>query len=428
MRRLLLPLSLCFAATACAPRYPSHARCVTGAAHTAGRPLDDSEVLPVAGAPMDGPADAPVTIVAFGDFQCPYCARGRVVMHDLRELFPTAVRVVWRDLPLARHDDAPLAAEAAREAFAQGGDALFWRYHDVLFGHPGSIDRPHLERYAEALGMDLSRFRTSLDQHVHRAGVEADMALGERLEIDSTPTFFVNGTPVAGAQPIEVFEALIRLNLERAGALSAQGRYAEAVRNPIAIPNELLPPDAYERVHTLAIPTTSPSRGPSTAPVTVQIFSDFECPYCGRVEPTLAELRSYYGERVRWVWRDFPLSRHARAQDCAEAGREVYAQQGSEGFWRFHDALFAHQREPGGLSPEALERYATAQGIDLARYRHAMETHVHQAAVQADQEAAEATGIRMGTPAFFINGHFFSGARPAAEFQSRIDPLLRSAR
>lgn len=424
LRALVLSLAL----SACAARYTSTARCLAPAAHENTVVLDDSDTLPVAGAPSEGPADAPVTVVSFGDFQCPYCARGRVTLHDLRALYPDSVRVVWRDLPLDRHPDAPLAAEAAREAFAQGGDALFWRYHDALFAHPEGLDRAHLERYAEALGMDLSRFRHALDEHTHQPAVESDRAMADALHIASTPTFYVNGTEISGAQPIEVFEALVRLNVERARTLPPRGRYAAAVRAPLTVPNELLPPDAWERVHTVEIPSGAASRGDATAPVTIQIFSDFECPYCARVEPTLNTLREHYGERIRWVWRDFPLPRHRHAQLAAEAAREALAQRGSAAFWSYHDALFAHQSEAGGLERAALERYADAVGLDLPRFRHALDEHVHEAAVRADAEAAEATGVRMGTPAFFINGHFFSGARPLAEFQSRIDPLLRQTR
>ena len=140
--------------------------------------------------------------------------------------------------------------------------------------------------------------------------------------------------------------------------------------------------------------------------------------------PTLRALEESYGDRLRIVWRDFPLPFHANATQAAEAAREALAQRGAEGFWRFHDALFAHQDEDGALTLPMLEATARAQGLDAARMREALRDHRHLAAIRADVAAAQATGVRMGTPAFFVNGHFMSGARPLDDFRARIDGLL----
>jgi protein-disulfide isomerase len=356
-----------------------------------------------------GPRGAAVTVVVFSDFQCPYCNRGRAVLHDLRAAFPDDVRVVWKNLPLPRHADAPAAAEAALEVFAQGGDAAFWRYHDLLFGHQEHLSRADLERYAERLDLDLPRFRRALDEGVHTATVEADAALGHRLGVDGTPAFFVNGTPVVGARPLAVFEEIATAILARARTSGMGPRfYADMVRDPIPPPERGDGRSGWAEVHDLAIPAEAPSLGAATAPVVLQVFSDFQCPYCARVEPTLAALRAHYGERLRVVWRDFPLPGHAHAMPAAEAAREVRAQRGDAAFWRFHDALFEHR---GELTPAVFEALA--------------DDHRHVAAIRADMAAIQATGVRFGTPAFFINGHFLAGARPVAEFRARIDGLLR---
>ena len=193
MRPLLASALLSLAA--CAARYAPPPRCLAPpVAPSEGVALDDSEEIPVADAPMQGPRDAPVTVVVFSDFECPYCNRGRNTMADLRATFPRDVRVVWRNLPLSRHEHAPAAAEAALEAYAQGGDAAFWRYHDLLFGHQDRLTRPDLEHYATLAGLDLARFRRALDEGVHADRVRNDMTLAERLGVDGTPAFFVNGT------------------------------------------------------------------------------------------------------------------------------------------------------------------------------------------------------------------------------------------
>jgi protein-disulfide isomerase len=410
---------------ACAGRYGRPTRCVDDAQELSAVALDDAPELPAEGAPRLGPSNAPVTVVVFSDLACPHCARGRVALGDVRARFPRAVRLVWRDLPGPSHPDALAAAEAAREARVQGGDALFWRFTDVLFAHPGRLGRPWLERYAADAGLDLARLRDALDRHTHAEEIAQDRALAERLGVEGTPTVFVNGTRVEGAARVDLLEALVERNLARSRSLAPSRRYADAVREPIPVPVELLALDAWERVHIVPIAPESPALGPAHAPVTLQVFSDYACPYCARVEPTLRALRERYGDRLRIVWRDHPLARHPEAMPAAEAAREARAQGGDALFWRYHDTLFAHQDEPQGLSREALERYALALDLDVARLRLALDAHTHAEAVRTDLEAMAATGLRTGTPAFFLNGHFFAGARPEAEFRARIDRLLR---
>ncbi len=415
--------SLCLLLLGCAARYAPPPRCATANRAPVAVALDDSDEIPVGSSPVLGPRGAAVTVVVFSDFQCPYCNRGRHTLYDLRAALPDDVRVVWKNLPLARHADAPAAAEAALEVFAQGGEAAFWRYHDLLFSHQDHLARADLERHAEALGgVDMARFRRALDEGTHTAAVEADVALAQRLGVDGTPAFFVNGTPVIGARPLAVFESIAREVMAQARARGVtRSFYADMVRDPVA------PPEREERsgwaeAHNVPVPDGAPSLGPASAPVVMQVFSDFQCPYCARVEPTLAALRDHYGDRLRVVWRDFPLPGHEHAMPAAEAAREVRAQRGAEAFWRYHDALFAHR---GELSRETLEALAAPLGVDLAQLRAALDDHRHVAAIRADMEAIQATGVRFGTPAFFVNGHFLSGARPAAEFRARIDALLR---
>ena len=112
---------------------------------------------------------------------------------------------------------------------------------------------------------------------------------------------------------------------------------------------------------------------------------------------------------------------HDKAMLAAEAAQEAFAQRGNAGFWRFHDTLFENQQH---LERADLERYAQEQGLDMARFRAALDNHTHQARIRDDMAAADATGASIGTPAFFINGKFVAGALPFEEFQRRIDAAL----
>jgi protein-disulfide isomerase len=424
---LLLPLI-----TACAGRYAPPMRCPSpaGLAPAPRRvALVDSERVPTADAPRLGPEDAPLTVVVFSDFQCPYCARARAALSDLRALFPDQVRVVWRNLPLLRHPLAHLAAEAAMEVRAQAGDAAFWRYHDLLFAHQSTLSREGLVRDARVVGADVARLERALDDGLHRDAVDADAALAQSLGVDGTPAFVLNGTRVTGLQPFGVFESAARLILARAASMPDPARvYVDMVRDPVALPEPAdesrATVDPWAGVHDLPVPTTAPSRGPADAPVTLQVFGDFECPFCARARRTLDALRERYGARLRVVWRDLPLPRHPHALAAAEAAREVLAQAGPAGFWRMHDLLFEAHDGERPLEPGLIERFAVEAGADRAALRVALADHRHRAVIDADAAAAAATGLRLGTPSFFLNGHLVSGARPVAEFQQRIDSLL----
>lgn len=409
---------------------PRDARLATGDDPDEGEPLEDSERVPVSGAPRLGPARAPVTVVVFSDFECPYCARGRHIASDLRTAFPESVRIVWRHHPLPRHPNAGPAAEAAQEVFVQRGHAAFWRFHDLLFIHQDRLTREDLERYAQRVGADVAGLRRALDEGTHREAIEADQALAQRLNITGTPAFVINGTVLAGAQPFRVFESLVHASLARAARVpDARQAYRRATEDPLPAPARTPPAgvrarSGWERVWSLPPPPEAPSLGNPEAPVTVQVFSDFQCPFCGRLEETLRALREHYGPRVRIVWRDYPLSSHADAQPAAEAAREAYAQRGNDAFWAYHALLFAHQRDTGGLGRPALERYARQVGLDLPRFRRALDGGVHTPAVRADISALQSTGLRVGTPTLLVNGHMLEGAHSLDDLRARIDPLL----
>jgi protein-disulfide isomerase len=158
-----------------------------------------------------GPAAAPVTIVEFSDFQCPYCKRAAATVNELVKKYGEQVSVVFKDLPLSIHPQARAAAEAARCAGEQG---RFWEYHDALFGE-ASFSGETWMNLAERLKLDKAQFKQCVDSGKYRAAVEEDERQAQELGIESTPAFFINGVALTGAQPIEEFSKLIDRELAR---------------------------------------------------------------------------------------------------------------------------------------------------------------------------------------------------------------------
>ncbi len=170
--------------------------------------------------------------------------------------------------------------------------------------------------------------------------------------------------------------------------------------------------------YRVEVAAAGPARGPAKAPVTIVEFSDFECPYCKRVLPTLDQVAAKYGDQVRVVFRHFPLSIHANAQKAAEASI-CAADQGK--FWEMHDLLFNEQQK---LAVADLKEKATKLGLDAASFGECLDSGRHAATVQADLREGSAAGVN-GTPAFFINGRFLSGAVPFESMAELIDDEVR---
>lgn len=175
---------------------------------------------------VDGPANALVTIVAWTDFECPFCSRHAPVLRALREHYRDQVRIAVRHFPLPSHRHAVLAAEAAVEAGRQGHFAAF---HDALFAYRGELSEAALLSVAAEVGMDVPRLRDALHRHVHREAVLADAASGAALGVDGTPMLFVNGQPISGAKPYEQMQRVIDAHLSAARTAMAHGIAADDI-------------------------------------------------------------------------------------------------------------------------------------------------------------------------------------------------------
>jgi protein-disulfide isomerase len=162
--------------------------------------------------PVRGNPQAPVTIVEFSDYQCPFCARVNPTLDRIRQTYGDKVRIVFKDFPLANHPQAPKASEAARCA---GEQNKYWEMHDAMFANQRALDVPQLKQTARAIGLNGTAFDQCLDSGKWRSAVQAGLAQGEKMGVNSTPTLYINGRPVIGALPFENFKAIIDEELQR---------------------------------------------------------------------------------------------------------------------------------------------------------------------------------------------------------------------
>ncbi len=373
--------------------------------------------IPLGKGPMRGPATALVTIVELGDFQCPFTARVQPTLDALRRKYADNIRIAWRNQPLPFHKAAEPASEAAFEVRDEKGDAAFWAVHDQLFANQKQLmkgDAPDLDLIADiaaTAGASRARVMAAMAGHTHKAQIVADTSLGDDFQATGTPSFFIDGRRLVGAQAQEKFEKIIDEELGKAQILVGQGVRAEDVY--VTLTKDGAGPVEPEMRDVPSLPAGDPSRGAAGARVTIHEWSDFQCPFCARAEPGLAQLLKDYAGKVRLVWHDLPLSMHARARPAAEAAREALAEKGPAGFWKMHDTLFANQAH---LERPDLDGYAAALHVDPARHAAALDGGTHDAEISADEKAAGYASIT-GTPAFLVvpsgatRGYFVSGAQ-----------------
>lgn len=376
------------------------------AARADGRLTFDPQTVykaPLGTAPADGPADAPVTIVYWSDYACGYCYRVQATLDTLNRMYPGQLRWVHRTLPLDA--DETIGAEAALAAAAQG---QFRPMNDRLYALAGHVDRAAVELLARELGLDMVRFRADLDTGAHRAQIAADTADARGLGVSGTPTFFVNGRPIHGAQGLKVFVDVVDEELARAG--STKGGYEQLVATGKLQADA--PPDTDNPAFELDPNTTyrvglglpGHQLGPDAAPVTIVVWSDFQCPFCQRSVPVVAKLREKYGDDVRVVFRHLAMQFHRNAGIAAEAAIAA-AEQGK--FWAYHDQLWAHF---GALSRADLDGFAAAAGLDITVFKAALDSHRYRDLVVQEAATALALGVD-GTPTMFINGQPVVGSR-----------------
>ncbi len=378
-----------------------------------------------------GDPNAPVTIVEYSDYQCPFCRRhNQETMPLLITNYIDTGRVyyVFKDFPIASlHPLAYRLHEAALCVSDVTGTEGYWQAHDRFFADAeffrvdsiAEMDAVILEVFAE---MGLPDISACLENNTYADVVQAGVNEGAQLSVTGTPAFFINGYPVTGAQPYNVFEYAI--GLAESGQLASAYEQAgprDGKAQATATAQALLPKE---------IPLDDePAKGDPNAPITIVEYSDYQCPFCLRhFEQTMPQLQAYIDAgQVRYVFKDFPLHAiHPQAQKAHEAARCARELGGDGMYWVMHDLLFANQaRWAEPPVPEhipVLKELAAEAGLPPAKFNTCLDSGKYYDAVNAEVDEGLQLGVR-GTPAFFINGYLLSGAQPFSVFQQAVEQL-----
>jgi protein-disulfide isomerase len=382
------------------------------------------KVMPFAHNLRRGPANAKVTIVEFSDFECPFCNRSEPTVKGLLKKYGKDVALVWMNQPLPFHSNAMGAATAFQAAARQDQDKA-WALHDKMYDNFKTLGKPEIEKYAAEVGLNVAKFKKDWDDPKIKDEVEQDKKAGTAAGANGTPTFFINGREVVGAQPADAFEKVIDDELKKVDELLKKGtplkdvykkRLEEAALAPApsAAPSAPAAPEGKQNIKL----GDAPVKGPNSAKVTVVLFSDFQCPFCSKAVPVLKEIEDGYKGKVKIAFKQLPLPFHDKAHLAAEAALAAN-EQGK--FWPYHDKLFANQQ---ALDRPSLEKYAEELGLNMGKFKAALDSGKYKDKVDSDAKEAAAVGAT-GTPTFFINGTKVVGAQPFPAFKTVIDEELK---
>jgi protein-disulfide isomerase len=370
----------------------------------------------VEGFPYRGNPNAPVVIEEYSSYQCPFCARFNTQTYpalDANQIAAGEVLLIFRDFPLSSQPQSPLAHNAARCAGEQSATA-YWHMHDILFQDIGAWAHSRANQvfadFGAEIGLEMESFTECLNSNKHGDAVQVDWQSGRSRGVNSTPTFFINGHILIGAQPLAVFNQAV------SAVLAGQPLPGEqAAGSPPPPPNQpIVAPTPVPLSNEFAA-----SLGDPNAPVTIVEFSDYQCPFCRRhsieTMPIIIAEMVQTG-RVYYVFKDLPLdSIHAEARPAAVAARCAAEQ---DAYWEMHDLLFENQDEwaRGGTAvTDMFARYAAELGLNRNSFATCSSSGRYDAAVQENVDEAISLGIN-GTPFFFVNGYPLSGALPAHVF------------
>ncbi len=391
------------------------------------------------GYPFMGEPDAPVTIIEYSDYLCPFCGRHfEQTQPQLIENYVSKgkLKMVFRDFPIAQLHSTAFYGHIAASCVGEQGPRLFWEMHDELFSRQrewNTLTDPSdfLRGVAESLNVDIETYETCIASEQAQARLNASLADVKELNFSGTPSFqFIQEDKtykLVGAQPYEVFSQWIEALLE--GKEPPKKEEPEPPELPYwANEEQGLLPDVDNPGFTMA---GDPYKGSEDAPLTVVEFSDFQCPFCAEhtleVQPILDETFVDTGQ-VRWVFKHFPLRSHQYAVAAATA-TECAAKQGL--FWELHDLLFETQEDWSAegiedIDAELIRISAQLEEINLAKFASCLGSRKALEDVLID--IYDASGAVSTTPTFIVihdgQGRALRGLRKAENFSSILEDLV----
>lgn len=380
-------------------------------------------LLPVSqGAAVWGTADAPVTLALFGDLACPHTRSALRAAVRTATHFGQQLRLVFYNRPL---DERPFSLEAARVlsavALRAGPDAA-WRALNEA-GSSRTEEPNELERWLTVAGVEAAP-SVLAQEPAANARVHADIELSVVLDVQQTPTLFVNGRRLIGVPGDGVLESAIEeerraVRFLRAQGLPAADAYARRIKKNLTGVDEGAPSRA-------CVPADkAPSLGSPRALLTLVEFSDFECKHCRALEPTLAAVMARHPGEVRRVWRSFALPQHVNARKAAAFALAARELGGDAAFWAVHAALLAGSSD--ALGDEHLRALATRLGLDASRLLAGIDDPRRAYELDQDHELANSLGLE-GAPTLFLNGRKVAGAVPASALEDVVREELEAAR
>jgi protein-disulfide isomerase len=323
-------------------------------------------------APSLGSVSAPVTVVEFSDFQCPFCARAAIPLQRLLVANQGRVRFVFKNFPLDIHADSRLAHMAALSAGEQG---KFWEMHDLIFAHQHSLKRSDLLSFATQLNLDMVRFQKDIESPQLKARIDDDISEGQRLGVVSTPTFIVNGDAFSGFSTQQL-EAKIDSQASRVQEQTA------ALRTDI--------------------PKLNLSLGPEDAPTKIRWYVDLTSPLTAKSAIVLQHFLAAHSGRVQIEFKNFPLRAHSSAMLVHEFALAAAAQ---GKFWPMESLLLADSKPK---DREELTNLAAQAQLDQDKLWAEVDGHKYAPIILRDLAEANRDGIS-GTPTFVIGNQKLDG-------------------
>ncbi|MSP91115.1 MAG: hypothetical protein EXR79_04820 [Myxococcales bacterium] len=349
--------------------------------------------------PKSGPDTADIKIVVFAALGQPEVAEFAPALVEAEKKYGKQIQIIWKQkVILPPHPDTPIAGEAMLAAHAQGKFRPFW---DKVTRSGQAVDRGSLVSIAKEVGIDIGRFEKDLDTGRHRGRALKDGLLANEIAAHSNPNIAVNGVRLSPPKNWDHLRELIDAQIEKAKGMG--GKKGWELYDSIVKDGKQFEQTAGPKVAIAH--DGSPTFGNPNAKVAVEVYEDFQCPFCSKLAPSIKEFAKKFPNDVKIVYKHMPLtSIHDKAQMASEASMAAHAQ---GKFWEYHDVLYANQQ---ALDRADLERYAQQVGLNMEQFKRDLEMGTGKDTIKRDAAEGERNGVS-GTPAVYMNGLKYQGPR-----------------